>query len=99
MTEVIQGGVCANWQGEITCQRWDEYDLVAGCGAILSVTETDFVAMYYMGDFFPHYYIAVQCPQCKKYVKVRNIPKALHRSFLTPERKAEAVFDGVRGVV
>ncbi len=99
MTEVIQSGVCANWQGEVICKQWDEYDRVEGCGTVLLVTENDFVVMYYMGDFFPHHYIAVQCPQCKKYVKVRNIPEALCGSFLTPEREADAIFDGVRGVV
>ena len=87
-------GDLKNWKMKLVCEKKDKYDEKEGCGAELEITKADILIMYWHGTHFPHYYSAVKCPQCGKYIETGGIPKPLWEELATPKNKADAIFDG-----
>lgn len=77
------------WQTNVTCEKFDQYDQ-EGCDAEYSIDATDLVLRYFRGTHFKHYYVAMQCEQCDKYTRVRDIPPTVLRGL----SQATATFDG-----
>ena len=79
----------AYWKRKVVCEKFDEYDK-EGCGAELEIGEKDLVHMYFEGEYFPHSYAAIKCPQCGKYTRVNDVPDPIWQKV----KKITAMFDG-----
>jgi len=93
--ELIKDGTYAHpeeWRVNTTCEKFDKYDQ-EGCGAEYTIDATDLVLRYFRGTHFAHYYTAIQCEQCDKYTRVRDVPLTVLRGL----SRATATFDGFSG--
>ncbi len=84
-----QYGQPDEWQANAICEKFDKYDQ-EGCGAEYSIDAADLVLRYFRGTHFEHYYTAIQCEQCEKYTRVRDVPPKILRGL----NRATATFDG-----
>lgn len=94
--EVIKHGNSESpeeWQSNLTCAKFDKYDR-EGCGAELQIEADDLVLRYFRGSHFIHYYTAIQCPECRKFTRVYELPERVLEYVQTPENKEAATFDG-----
>lgn len=96
--KILKDGKMGNpehWKTKVICHKKDKYDK-DGCEAEMEVTATDLVLMYWHGTHWPHYYVAVKCPQCGKYTPPGkgNVPEPIFEKINTLENQNMAIFDG-----
>lgn len=82
------------WETEVECHKFDEYDEIRPCGAILKISKNDLILRYFEGSYVDHYYAAIQCPYCGKYTKVK-VPDIIWKKISTPKKLEKATFDGL----
>lgn len=90
--ELVKDGIYARpeeWRASVVCEKFDQYDQ-EGCGAEYIIDATDLVLRYFRGTHFEHHYTAMQCGQCEKYNRVKDVPVGILRSL----SRATATFDG-----
>src|SRR3989338_65421 len=80
------------WRIKVVCAKKDKYD-TTGCRAKLEIAAKDLVMMCWYGSFFPHYYLAAQCPLCGKYNMV-GVPDSIWEKLDTAESRRKAIWDG-----
>lgn len=85
---------CKAWETEVKCQKYDEYDDIKPCGAILKISKNDLILRYFEGSHVNHYYAAIQCPCCGKYTNIK-VPDIIWKKIFTPKKVEKATFDGL----
>jgi hypothetical protein len=95
MKVLMVGGTEArkNWKGYLSCDKKSDRDK-PGCGAVLEVEEGDLYLMYWEDGSSQHYYVAVRCPECGKYIEAKHVPKPMVERLVNGMSHGRAIFDG-----